>query len=99
MREDPECTFRLNIQLLHRIYSMVTPSVMIRVGLSHSRLGTARGLAKLLRTLHRLLCIRTYDSVYRGVPNFIGIEQPACVIYFRGQAGSATAEPALSPIL
>src|SRR3981189_2850949 len=39
MREDAECTFFLDIRLLHRNYSMVTPSVMIRVGFSHSRPG------------------------------------------------------------
>lgn len=60
---------------------------------------TARGLAKLLRTLHWSFAYAHTIPSIDGVPNFIGIEQAACVIDFRGQAGSATAEPALWLIL
>jgi hypothetical protein len=41
--------------------------------------------AKLLRTLR-------FSATYMSVPLHL-IEQPACVIYFREQAGSATVEP------
>jgi hypothetical protein len=54
--------------------------------------------AKLLRSLHRFpASLHTIPLLEMSPTSFD--RTAACVICFRGQAGSATAEPALSPIL
>jgi hypothetical protein len=56
----------------------------------HLRCGVAASLPEAYRAATAGICIG---------PTACLIEQPACAIYLQGQAGSATAEPALSPIV
>jgi hypothetical protein len=96
MGEDPECAFSLSIHLLN--YSMVTPLIMIRVGFVTQPKHTTHVPAKLLKTLHR------FSAHIHAIP-FIEMSPASfdrtidmCDL-FPEQAGSAIAEPALSPIV
>jgi hypothetical protein len=80
MRVDAECAFFLSIHLLFRNYSMVTPSVWIRLNLPYSRSGqreqrcSVRNLAGLLVDILLGMCdlfsrdklvLRLQNQLYR----------------------------------